>query len=42
MPENFSATIYDALGIPRDSHWVDFDGRPHAIFRGQPMSSLYS
>ena len=41
MPENFSATIYEALGIPRDSHWVDFDGRPHEIYRGQPMSVLY-
>ena len=41
MPENFSATIYEALGIPRDSHWVDFDGRPHEIYRGQPMSALY-
>ena len=41
MPENFSATIYDALGIPQDAHWVDFDGRPHEIYRGQPMSVLY-
>ena len=41
MPENFSATIYDALGIPHDSHWVDFDGRPHEIFRGRPISALY-
>jgi len=42
MPENFSATIYEALGLPKDAHWVDFDGRPHEIYRGQPMSVLYS
>ena len=41
MPENFSATIYEALGIPKDAHWVDLDGRPHEIYRGQPMSVLY-
>ncbi len=41
MPENFSATIYEALGIPFDAHWTDFDGRPHEVYRGQPMSVLY-
>jgi len=41
MPENFSATIYEALGIPNNAHWVDIDGRPHEIYRGQPMSVLY-
>ena len=37
FPENFSATIYDKLGIPHDSHWVDLDGRPHHIYRGRPI-----
>ncbi|MDP7276008.1 MAG: DUF1501 domain-containing protein [Planctomycetaceae bacterium] len=41
MPENFSATIYDALGIPRDDHWTDLDRRVHEIYRGQPISALY-
>jgi hypothetical protein len=39
-PENLSATMYEALGIPRDAHWTDVDGRPHAIFRGTPISRL--
>ena len=41
MPENFSATIYDALGIEHDAHWVDFDGRPHQVYRGQPIEALF-
>ncbi len=39
-PENLSATIYQTLGIPRDAHWVDVDGRPHAIYRGAPIEGL--
>jgi hypothetical protein len=27
-PENFAATIYDALGIPKTAHWPDAEGRP--------------
>jgi hypothetical protein len=40
--ENLSATIYDALGIPRNGLWHDIDGRPHEIYRGEPISGLYS
>jgi len=39
-PENFSATIYQALGIPRNAIWKDMDGRPHEIYRGKPISAL--
>lgn len=39
-PENFSATIYSALGIPRAATWPDVDGRPHQIYRGKPIPGL--
>ena len=40
-PENVAATIYDTLGIPRQSMWVDFDGRPHELYRGLPIRELF-
>ncbi|MEO1994271.1 MAG: DUF1501 domain-containing protein, partial [Planctomycetaceae bacterium] len=40
-PENFAATIYDALGIPRDAVWTDVDGRPHQIYMGAPINGIY-
>ncbi len=39
-PENFAATIYEALGIPSDAVWTDVNGRPHAIYRGNPIPGL--
>ncbi|MGD9857133.1 MAG: DUF1501 domain-containing protein [Planctomycetaceae bacterium] len=42
QPENFSATIYRALGLPVDAEWTDVDGRPHRIFRGRPIDALYT
>ena len=39
-PENFAATIYEALGIPRHAMWNDVDGRPHNIYHGKPISGL--
>ncbi|MBC8354031.1 MAG: DUF1501 domain-containing protein [Planctomycetes bacterium] len=39
-PENLSATMYEALGIPRDAHWADVDGRPHAVYHGVPITGL--
>jgi len=41
-PENFAATIYDALGIPGDAEWIDVDGRPHRIYMGDRIEGLYS
>lgn len=39
-PENFAATIYEKLGIPRHAIWNDVDGRPHNIYHGRPISGL--
>ena len=39
-PENLSATMYEALGIPRNAHWTDVDGRPHAVYHGIPIAGL--
>jgi len=39
-PENFAATIYDALGIPQDAHWLDEQGRPHLFYDSPPIAGL--
>jgi len=39
--ENFAATIFDTLGIPRNAEWMDLDGRPHQLYRAQPIASLF-
>lgn len=39
-PENFAATIYDALGIPRDADWHDITGRPYHIYQADPIAGL--
>ena len=39
-PEHIAATIYDALGIPRDAQWVDIDRRLHHIYRAKPLTEL--
>ncbi|MBS0203796.1 MAG: DUF1501 domain-containing protein [Planctomycetes bacterium] len=36
-PENVAATIFQTLGIPRETQWVDFDGRPYELYRGEPI-----
>ena len=36
-PENFAATIYEALGIPKAAHWPDAEGRPHFVYHADPM-----
>ena len=40
-PEDFAATIYDALGLPPNSHWTDVAGRPMPLYHGQPMRELF-
>lgn len=40
-PENVAATMFETLGIPRESHWTDIDGRPHELFRAEPISGLW-
>ncbi|MFO0963975.1 MAG: DUF1501 domain-containing protein [Gemmataceae bacterium] len=39
-PENFAATIYDALGIPRNAEWHDATGRPYAVYMAEPIRGL--
>jgi hypothetical protein len=39
-PENFAATIYDALGIPTNAHWTDLTGRPHKVYNADPIPGL--
>jgi hypothetical protein len=38
--ENLAATVLSTLGIPRDAQWVDFDGRPHEVYRAEPVAGL--
>lgn len=39
-PENFAATIYQALGIPPTTAWHDGSGRPHFVYHDQPIPGL--
>ncbi len=39
-PENFAATIYHALGIPRTAHWHDAQNRPFPIYHADPIQGL--
>ena len=41
-PENFAATIYHALGIPRDAAWQDASGRPYHVYQASPIAGLMS
>lgn len=41
-PENFAATIYHALGIPRDAEWHDVTGRPYRLYMADPIEGLIS
>ena len=41
-PEDFAATIYHLLGIPKNAAWHDDLGRPHYIYHGQPIEKLLS
>jgi len=41
-PENFAATIYQALGIPRHATWHDLEGRPYHIYQADPIPGLVS
>ena len=40
-PENFAATIYHALGIPREAAWHDATGRPYHVYQGDPIEGLF-
>lgn len=35
--ENLAATMYSALGIPRDTHWYDLQERPIGLYGADPI-----
>ncbi|MEE3054438.1 MAG: DUF1501 domain-containing protein [Planctomycetota bacterium] len=39
-PENMAATIFEALGVPRDLHWQELRGRPHPVYSAEPIPGL--
>ncbi len=39
-PENMAATIYEALGLPRELAWHDSSDRPHFVYHGEPIAGL--
>ncbi len=39
-PENFAATIYQALGIPPNANWYDATNRPYHVYQANPISAL--
>jgi hypothetical protein len=39
-PENMAATIYEALGLPREISWPDLSSRPHFLYNGDPIKGL--
>ena len=39
-PENMAATIYEALGLPRELVWHDASNRPHFVYYGDPIAGL--
>ncbi len=39
-PENLAATIFGALGLPRDLHWTEQLGRPHPLYLDEPIPGL--
>ena len=41
-PDNMAATIYQALGIPRELAWYDHTNRPHFVYHADPIPGLTS
>ncbi len=39
-PENFAATIYEALGVRDDAHWYDVNRRPYRVYNARPIEGL--
>jgi hypothetical protein len=39
-PENLAATIYQALGIPKEQTWTDLNHRPHLYYEADPIKGL--
>jgi hypothetical protein len=40
QPDNMGATIYQALGIPRELAWHDHADRPHFVYHADPIPGL--
>lgn len=40
-PDDMSATIFRALGIPETAAWQDDTDRPHHLYNGQPIAGLF-
>ncbi len=40
QPDNMAATIYQALGIPRELAWHDHTNRPHRVYHADPIAGL--
>jgi hypothetical protein len=39
-PDNMGASIYQALGIPRELAWHDHANRPHFVYHADPIAGL--
>jgi hypothetical protein len=39
-PENMAATLYQALGIPRQASWHDVTNRPFFVYHADPIEGL--
>ncbi len=39
-PENLAATIFEALGLPREITWQDLGNRPHFLYEAEPIKGL--
>lgn len=39
-PENMAATIFEALGLPREITWQDLGNRPHFLYEAEPIKGL--
>jgi hypothetical protein len=40
-PQDFSATLFHALGIGNETVLHDRQGRPHAVYGGKPLLPLF-
>jgi uncharacterized protein (DUF1501 family) len=40
-PQDVTATMYHALGIPNDAVLHDAVNRPHALYGGTPLTALF-
>jgi hypothetical protein len=39
-PENLAATIFEALGLPKEITWEDMSNRPHFLYEAEPIKGL--